>query len=136
MHIEPYKFLTKKLQINQKTLEEKIQHSKELIQEAVQTYGNRVAVACSWGKDSMVLLHLARTVNPDIPIFSVLTIFKPKETFEFIVKVVQQYTIKPHIFMVGDTIPEVLTEEQHCCHIIIHGAVSYTSRKNKKRNRT
>jgi len=108
IHIEPYKFLTKKLQINQKTLEEKIQHSKELIQESIQTYGNRVAVACSWGKDSMVLLHLARSINPDIPIFSVLTIHKPKETFEFVVKVIQQYNIKPHIFMVGDTIPEVL----------------------------
>lgn len=107
IHIEPYKFTTKKQQINQRSLEEKIQHSKELIQESLQTYGDKVAVACSWGKDSMVLLHLARTVNPDIPIFSVLTIHKPKETFDFVVKVIQQYHIKPNIFMVGDTIPEV-----------------------------
>jgi phosphoadenosine phosphosulfate reductase len=110
MHIEPYRFLTKKLQISQKTLEEKIQHSKELIQEAIQTYGNKVAVACSWGKDSMVLLHLARSINPDVPIFSVLTIHKPKETLDFIVKVVQQYHLKPKIFMVGETIPEVFKE--------------------------
>jgi cysteate synthase len=108
MHIEPYKFQAKKLQINQKTLEEKVQHSKELIQEAVRTYGKRVAVACSWGKDSMVLLHLARSIDPDIPIFSVLTIHKPKETFDFVVKVVHQYNLKPKIFMVGDTVPEVL----------------------------
>jgi len=110
MHIEPYKFLTKKLQISQKTLEEKIQYSKEIIQEAIQTYGNKVAVACSWGKDSMVLLNLARSINPDIPIFSVLTIYKPKETFDFIVKVVQQYNLKPKIFMVGDTTPDVFTK--------------------------
>lgn len=124
MHIEPYKFLTKKLQISQKTLEEKIQHSKDLIQDAILTYGKRVAVACSWGKDSMVLLHLARSINPDVPIFSVLTIHKPKETFEFIVKVVSHYNLRPRIFMVGDTIPEVfkgttidvtlLTMDQYC----------------------
>lgn len=107
MHIEPYKFLTKKLQISQKTLEEKIQHSKYLIQDAVNKYGNKVAVACSWGKDSMVLLHLSRTINPDIPIFSVLTIHKPKETFEFVVKVIKEYNIKPRIFMVADAVPEI-----------------------------
>ncbi|MBN1861393.1 MAG: phosphoadenosine phosphosulfate reductase family protein [Candidatus Thermoplasmatota archaeon] len=56
----------------------------------------------------MVLLHLARTIKPDIPIFSVLTIHKPKETFEFVGKVIQQYNLKPHIFMVADSVPEVL----------------------------
>jgi cysteate synthase len=108
IHIEPYKFVTKKLQISQKTLEEKIQHSKSLIKDAMQTYGDRVAVACSWGKDSMVLLHLARSINPDVLIFSVLTIHKPKETFEFLVKVVKQYHIKPKIFMVAESVPEIL----------------------------
>ena len=108
MHIEPYKFLPKKMQINQKTFEEKIQHSKDLIQEALTTYGNRIAVACSWGKDSMVLLHLARSINPDVPIFSVMTMHKPTETFEFIGRVVEQYHITPKIFMVGEIVPEVL----------------------------
>jgi cysteate synthase len=110
MHIEPYKFVTRKLQISQKTLEEKIQHSKNLIQEAVHMYGNKVAVACSWGKDSMVLLHLARTMHPDIPIFSVLTIHKPKETFDFVVKVIRHYNLRPKIFMVGDIVPEVFVK--------------------------
>ncbi len=111
MPIEPYRFLPKKLQINQKTFEEKKQHSKGLIKDALQTYGNKIAVACSWGKDSMVLLHLVRSIKPDIPIFSVLTIHKPQETFEFIAKVVEQYHIAPKIFMVGDTAPPVLIEK-------------------------
>ena len=106
-HIEPYRFPVKKLQISQKTLEEKIQHSKEIIQDAVQTYGEKIAVACSWGKDSMTLLHLARTIKPDIALFSVLTIHKPKETFDFVVKVIQQFNLHPKIFMVADTVPEV-----------------------------
>lgn len=107
IHIEPYKFPAQKLQISQKTLEEKIQHSKELIHDSIQTYGDKVAVACSWGKDSMTLLHLARSIEPDIPIFSVLTIHKPQETFEFVVTVIQQYKIKPKIFMVADTVPDI-----------------------------
>ncbi len=111
MPIEPYRFLPKKLQINQKTFEEKKQHSKGLIKDALQTYGNKIAVACSWGKDSMVLLHLVRSIKPDIPIFSVLTIHKPQETFEFIAKVVEQYHIAPKIFMVGDTAPPVIIEK-------------------------
>jgi phosphoadenosine phosphosulfate reductase len=40
----------------------------------------------------------------------VLTIHKPKETLDFIVKVVHQYHLKPKIFMVGETIPEVFKE--------------------------
>lgn len=112
MHVEPYRFLTKKLQISPKTFEEKIQHSKNLIQDALNTYGDKIAVACSWGKDSTVLLHLARSIKPDVPIFSVLTIHKPKETFEFVVKVVQQYHLQPKIFMVGDAVPEVFRKNQ------------------------
>jgi cysteate synthase len=132
MHIEPYKFLTKKLQINQKTLEEKIQHSTELIQEAINTYGKKIAVACSWGKDSMVVLHLARTINPDIPIFSVLTIFKPKETFEFVAKVVQEYHIQPHIFMVGDTVPDVLKKNNIAVTLLSMEQFSEQEEKIKK----
>ncbi len=111
MHIEPYRFLPKRLQINQKTFEEKKQHSLELIQDALRTYGDKVAVACSWGKDSMVLLHLARSINPDVPIFSVLTIHKPTETFNFIEQVVEQYHLKPKFFMVGDTTPEMFLKK-------------------------
>ncbi len=61
---------------------EKIIHSKELINESLTKYKN-TAVACSFGKDSIVVLHLALSIKPDIPVFTVMTPFKPKETLEY-----------------------------------------------------
>ncbi len=67
------------------TMEEKIEHAKELIKETIRTYP-RVAVACSFGKDSMVTVHIARQVEPDIKVFAVMTQFKPRETFEYLLR--------------------------------------------------
>ncbi len=91
-------------------IQKKIIHSKELIQNAVHDYGEKIAVGCSWGKDSMVLLDLALQVNPNIPIFSVLTIYKPKETYDFVVEVCKNYGINPNVYMVADQIPTTLKE--------------------------
>ena len=64
-------------------MEDKIEHAKKLIEEAIRSYP-RVAIACSFGKDSMVTVHLAREVDPSIKIFSIMTRYKPKETFEYL----------------------------------------------------
>jgi len=53
-------------------MEDKVEHAKQLIEDAVRNYP-RIAVASSFGKDSMVTVHLAREVEPDIPIFSIMT---------------------------------------------------------------
>ena len=58
------------------------EHSKEVIRECLNRY-DKVGVACSFGKDSMVVVHLAIQIKPDIPIFTVMTPYKPKETFEY-----------------------------------------------------
>ena len=44
-------------------LTDKIKHTKELIVYSIREY-ERIAVACSFGKDSMVAVHLARQVDP------------------------------------------------------------------------
>lgn len=64
------------------TLLEKIEHSKSILREAVSNHP-RIAVACSFGKDSMVILHLALQVKPDVEVFFVSTPMKPKETLEY-----------------------------------------------------
>lgn len=55
----------------------------------------------------MVLFHLALQVKPDIPIFSVLTIHKPRESFDFVVNTTKKYNISPKIYMVADKVPPV-----------------------------
>ena len=60
---------------------DKIAHAKELIADAVKKYPD-MAIGCSFGKDSMVTVDIARSVDPSIPVFSIMTPYKPKETFE------------------------------------------------------
>jgi phosphoadenosine phosphosulfate reductase len=40
----------------------------KLINEQVKLYGNQIAVACSFGKDSIVVLHMALKANPNIKV--------------------------------------------------------------------
>jgi len=46
--------------------EQKLDHAKMVIENAVETHGDKLAVACSFGKDSLVILHLTRQYNPDV----------------------------------------------------------------------
>ena len=90
-------------------MEDKIEHAKELIAEAVRNYP-RIAVACSFGKDSMVTVHLAREVKPDIPIFAVMTQFKPRETFDYLRKMNESWHLGTTVYMVADSVPEALKD--------------------------
>ncbi len=90
-------------------MEEKIEHAKELIEEAIRKYP-RIAVASSFGKDSMVTVHLAREVDPDIPIFSVMTQYKPRETFDYLKLMNQKMNLGTTVYMVADSVPEGLKD--------------------------
>ncbi len=90
-------------------MEDKIKHAQELIEHAVMNYP-RIAVACSFGKDSMVTVHLAREVDPDIEIFSVMTQYKPRETFDYLRLMDKKMNLGTTVYMVADSIPEVLQD--------------------------
>jgi len=72
------------------TFLKKIQQAKKLIKESIEKYP-KIAVACSFGKDSMVLVHLCQQVKKDIPIFTVTAPFLFKETLEYKDKMVKKY---------------------------------------------
>ena len=42
-----------------------------------------IAVACSFGKDSIVVLDLVRRIDPDVQVFSIVTRYKPQVTLAF-----------------------------------------------------
>ena len=90
-------------------MEDKVAHAKKLIKEAVRNYP-RVAVACSFGKDSMVTVHLAREVDPNIKIFSVMTQYKPGETFDYLKKMNKGMNLGTTVYMVADSVPEALQD--------------------------
>lgn len=91
-------------------MEEKIEHAKKLIEKAIRNYP-RVAVACSFGKDSMVTVHLAREVDPEIKIFSVMTRYKPEETFDYLRRMNQKMNLRATVYMVADSVPEALRSD-------------------------
>lgn len=71
---------------------DKINHSKELIAKAISIYPN-IAIASSFGKDSVVLIHLAQQIKPDIKIFSVMTPYKFKETRDYKDKLTKEWNL-------------------------------------------
>jgi phosphoadenosine phosphosulfate reductase len=91
-------------------LEEKVKHSKELIASAIKKYP-KIAVACSFGKDSMVTVHIAREVDPKIKIFSIMTIYKPKETFLYLKKMNKKMNLCTKVYIVADKVPELLKDD-------------------------
>jgi len=98
----------------------KVKHSLQLIREAVDRYWPKIAVACSWGKDSMVILHLALQVKPDIPIFTVLTPFKPPETLKYKDRIIKEWKLKVKEYMTAEKVPWSLhlTAPDKCCQIL------------------
>ena len=88
-------------------MEDKIEHAKELIKGAAGNYP-RIAVACSFGKDSMVTVHLAREVDPEIRVFAVMTRYKPRETFEYLKLMNEKCRLGTTVYMVADSVPEIL----------------------------
>ena len=101
-----------------RTLLGKIDYSTSIIKEVVSRYRN-TAVACSFGKDSMVVLHLALQVKPDIPVFSVLTPMKPKETFEYKDHMKKLWNLNLKVYMSErDPIQNLwITDPDRCCKI-------------------
>lgn len=102
------------------TIVNKIEHSKQIISDAVKEYGDKIEVACSFGKDSMVVVHLALQIKPDIRIFSVMTPFKPKETFEYKDKMIQHYNLNLIEYMSKELVDPDLpkTDPNECCRIL------------------
>ncbi|MCD6287633.1 MAG: phosphoadenylyl-sulfate reductase [Candidatus Hydrogenedentes bacterium] len=98
---------------------EKVDRSLRLISEAYEHYGDSLVVANSLGKDSSVVWHLAKRVNPDIRGFIVTTRFKPKETIEFMKSQVEQY---PELRVFKNDVeiePELYkTAPDRCCDLL------------------
>lgn len=88
-------------------MEQKIENAKKLIEDAIRKYP-RIAVACSFGKDSMVTVHLAREVDPNVKVFAVMTQYKPKETFDYLREMNQKMGLNTAVYMVAPSIPYLL----------------------------
>jgi len=57
--------------------------AQDLVRQAIKRHQERIAVACSFGKDSMVVLHMALKVDPDIKVIFENTGVEFPETIEY-----------------------------------------------------
>lgn len=80
---------------------QKIEHSKDVIREAIKKYP-KIGVACSFGKDSMTVVHLAREVDKNIPVFAVMTVFKPDTTLNYLAEMNKKMDLKLRVYLVSD----------------------------------
>ena len=117
---------------------QKVERSKELIRDAYRLYGDRLVVANSLGKDSVVVWDLAKKVEPSIRGFIVTTRFKPAETVAFMNETVKKYP-ELKIYKNDTPIPSKLyeTNPDVCCDILkvepVKRAIEEMDREHKER---
>ena len=73
--------------------EGKVDYSRRLIRKAYEEFGDKLSVSCSFGKDSMVVLYLAREVYPDIPVLWANTGVEFPETVKFAKKIAEEWDL-------------------------------------------
>lgn len=102
------------------TIATKAEKAKKLIKEALDKHQEKVAVACSFGKDSITLVHLAIQVKKDFPIFAVMTKFKPPETFEYMEEMKKLWNLNLTVYQSKvDVAPDLYkTDPDECCRIL------------------
>jgi len=99
---------------------EKVDRSLDLIERGYKEFGDGLVVANSLGKDSSVIWHLAKRVNPKIRGFIVTTRFKPPETKKFMAEEMARYP-ELKVFSNDEAeIPDKLysIDPDKCCEIL------------------
>lgn len=91
------------------TFIKKVEAAKKLIREYLAKY-DKIACSCSFGKDSMVLLHLARSIKPDIKVFSVLSDTEFDETLAFRDKILRGWKLNYEEYVFQNS-----PDKEDCC---------------------
>jgi 3'-phosphoadenosine 5'-phosphosulfate sulfotransferase (PAPS reductase)/FAD synthetase len=64
----------------------------EIIEWAINKFGDKLAISCSFGKDSMVIVHKTRKIYPDIKILNAIAM-PYTETIEFAKKIIKEWNL-------------------------------------------
>jgi phosphoadenosine phosphosulfate reductase len=106
-----------------KTLEEKVAKSKSVLQEALDRYGDKMALAWTGGKDSTTTLHLLREVGGGrvpIPVLNIDTGAKFKEIYEFRDRLAAQWELDLRIERNEEALKTIehAKDVAECCHLL------------------
>ncbi len=102
------------------TLETKIRKSKEVLQEALETYSGKIALAWTGGKDSTTTLHMLRDLGGgrvEIPILNIDTSVKFKEIYEFRDRLAREWDLNLVIACNKEALKNISIAEnpEECC---------------------
>jgi phosphoadenosine phosphosulfate reductase len=92
------------------SLESKLQETRETISWAINEF-EKIVLACSFGKDSITVLSLAREVKPDITVFWIKTGYAFKEIVDFKDRLVKEWDL--NLVEVSPRITKDELEEAH-----------------------
>jgi phosphoadenosine phosphosulfate reductase len=102
------------------TLDEKIKKSKEILQEALNRFPNKIGLAWTGGKDSTTTLHLLRDLcggKVTIPVLNIDTSAKFKEIYEFRDRIAQEWGLNLLIRRNDEALKTIKIAEnkEECC---------------------
>jgi phosphoadenosine phosphosulfate reductase len=103
-------------------LEEKIQKSKEILETAIEKFKPNIATTFTGGKDSTTVLSLIREIygNVPIPVIFVDTGLKFKETYEFIEKLKNRWSLHLIVAKNEDALKQIepAKDKEKCCYLL------------------
>ncbi len=71
---------------------------RECVESAARLYGGGLVMTTSFGSQSAVLLHLATTVFPGIPVIWIDTGYLPRETYQYAERLTERLKINLHVY--------------------------------------
>jgi phosphoadenosine phosphosulfate reductase len=91
------------IKVSEKILQMKVDKALRIISYTLTNY-EKVALACSFGKDSMTVLHLTRQIDSDIKTFCITTPFKPPQIDAFRKRMVKEWDLNLEVLLQSDDI--------------------------------
>lgn len=79
--------------ITKSPFEKKLKQTKQIIKNAIDKFGDACVIACSWGKDSIVMIHLAIQIKTDIRIIFSNTGVEFPETYKYRDKITKEWDL-------------------------------------------
>ncbi|UCD93052.1 MAG: phosphoadenylyl-sulfate reductase [Methanobacteriota archaeon] len=96
--------------MEEETFKSRLTETEEILSWALTEF-ERVAVACSFGKDSVTVLSLARELDPDVMVFWIKTGYAFEETEQFKDRLVKEWNLN-----LTEVSPETTREEMEEKH--------------------
>lgn len=85
--------------------------AEEVLKWALAEYGDKVALACSFGAEDVVLIDILAKISPKARVFTLDTGRLPQETYDVMEEIQKKYPLKIEVFFPNTKATEEMEEE-------------------------